>query len=43
MCPEVFVMNPVSEKAELGDLSPVITDEVYLTAAFCPEKCIEIK
>ena len=43
MCPEVFRMDPVSEKAELVSVDPTITDNVYLTAAFCPEKCIEIK
>jgi len=43
MCPEVFRMDPVSEKAELVRVNPTVTDEVYQTAAFCPEKCIEIK
>jgi ferredoxin len=42
MCPEVFQMDPAGEKAELIDPNPVITDEVYQAAAFCPEKCIEI-
>jgi ferredoxin len=42
MCPDVFRMDPVTEKAELIDPAPVITDEVYQAAAFCPEKCIEI-
>lgn len=43
MCPEVFRMDPVSEKAELVTVDPELTENVYLTAAFCPEKCIEIK
>ncbi len=42
MCPDVFRVDPVTEKAELLDIAPVLTDEIYLTAAFCPEKCIEI-
>ena len=42
MCPDVFRMDPVTEKAELVDTAPVLTDEVYQAAAFCPEKCIEI-
>jgi ferredoxin len=42
MCPEVFRMDPVTEKAELLDTTPKITDETYQAAAFCPEKCIEI-
>ena len=42
MCPDVFRMDPVSEKAELLTTSPVITDEIYQAAAFCPEKGIEI-
>ncbi len=42
MCPEVFRMDPVMEKAELVNINPVLSDEVYQAAAFCPEKCIEI-
>lgn len=42
MCPDVFRMDEVTEKAELVTTSPVITDEVYQAAAFCPEKCIKI-
>ena len=42
MCPDVFRMDEVTEKAELVAVSPVITDEVFQAAAFCPEKCIEI-
>ena len=43
MCPQVFRMDPVSEKAELVSISPTVTDEIYKIVAFCPEKCIEIK
>lgn len=42
MCPDVFRMNEVTEKAELVTTSPDITDEVYQAVAFCPEKCIQI-
>jgi len=42
LCPQVFRLYPISEKAELISLQPEITDEVYQAAAFCPEKCIEI-
>ncbi|RUM33906.1 MAG: ferredoxin [Desulfobulbus sp.] len=42
MCPDVFRMDPVLEKAELVTSTPEITDDVYLAAAYCPEKCIEI-
>ncbi|HHB74960.1 MAG TPA: ferredoxin [Desulfobulbus sp.] len=42
LCPQVFRLDPVSEKAELISLQPEVTDEVYQAAAFCPEKCIEI-
>lgn len=43
MCPQVFRLDPVSEKAELVSLKPEVTREVYQAAAFCPEKCIEIR
>jgi ferredoxin len=42
MCPDVFEMDEITEKAELVDITPKITDEVYQAAAFCPEKCIKI-
>jgi len=42
MCPDVFRMDEVTEKAELVTVAPDITDEVYQAAAYCPEKCIEI-
>lgn len=43
MCPSVFRLDPVTNKAELTSAAPEITDEVYQAAAYCPEKCIEIK
>ena len=42
MCPEVFRIDELTEKAELIDIAPDITDEIYQAAAFCPEKCIKI-
>ena len=42
MCPEVFRMDEVTEKAELVEVVPKLTDEVFQAAAFCPEKCIQI-
>ena len=42
MCPDVFRIDKVTEKAELVTTSPDISDEVYQAAAFCPEKCIKI-
>jgi len=42
LCPQVFRLDPTTEKAELISLQPEITDDVYQAAAFCPEKCIEI-
>ncbi len=42
MCPEVFSMDSVTEKADLVSVNPEVTDEVYQAAAFCPEKCIKI-
>lgn len=42
MCPEVFFFDETSGKAALVVPEPIITDEVYQAAAYCPEKCIEI-
>ena len=42
MCPEVFHFDQTSGKAALVEPDPVVTDEVYQAAAYCPEKCIEI-
>lgn len=43
MCPEVFRMDSMMEKAELITVTPEITDAVYQAAAFCPEKCIKVR
>ncbi len=43
MCPEVFRLDETTEKAELVDIEPTITDAIYQAAAFCPEKCIQIE
>lgn len=42
MCPEVFRLDEILEKAELMGTSPEISDAVYQAAAYCPEKCITI-
>ena len=42
MCPDVFVLNPLTEKAELISPDQEVTDPVRLAAAYCPEKCIII-
>ncbi len=43
MCPDVFRLDQTTEKAELIQPEPELTDDVYQAAAFCPEKCIEIR
>ena len=43
ICPEVFRLDSITEKAELVAPSPAVTDAVYQAAAFCPEKCIQIE
>jgi ferredoxin len=43
MCPEVFRLDSLTEKAELVAAAPAVTDAVYQAAAFCPEKCIQIE
>ena len=43
ICPDVFRLDELTEKAALVSLEPEITEDVYKAAAFCPEKCIEIK
>lgn len=40
MCPEVFVLDPLTGKAELLDPDQQITEAIRQAAAFCPEKCI---
>jgi len=42
MCPDVFVLNPLTEKAELISPDQEVTEPVRQAAAFCPEKCILI-
>jgi ferredoxin len=42
MCPDVFRMDEVTEKAELVEVDPEITDDIHQAAAFCPEKCIRV-
>ena len=42
MCPDVFVLNPLTEKAELISPDQEVTESVRQAAAFCPEKCIII-
>ncbi len=43
ICPDVFKMDSMGEKAELLTVAPAITDAVWQAAAFCPEKCIAVK
>ncbi len=43
ICPDVFKMDSMGEKAELVTVMPAITDTVWQAAAFCPEKCIVVK
>ncbi len=40
MCPSVFVLNPLTEKAELIVPDQAVTAAILEAAAFCPEKCI---
>ncbi|WP_339138348.1 MAG: ferredoxin [Candidatus Electrothrix sp. GW3-4] len=42
ICPDVFYIDEVTEKAGLVSPSPYITDALRQAAAFCPEKCIAI-
>ena len=43
MCPDVFRFDEATDKATLVVAEPLITEEVRMAAAFCPEKCIEIE
>ncbi len=43
MCPDIFTLNEMTEKAELIHPDPEITDAIRQAAAFCPEKCIDIE
>ena len=40
ICPEVFAMDDVGEKAILVNPGAAITDKVEEAAAYCPQKCI---
>ena len=40
MCPDVFVLDPLTEKAELISPDQEVTESVRQAAVFCPEKCI---
>ena len=43
MCPDVFRLDKITRKAALVAEPSEITDAIRQAAAFCPEKCIEIK
>ena len=43
LCPTVFCLDEVSGKAQLLSPEPEITAAVHQAAAYCPEKCIEIR
>jgi ferredoxin len=40
MCPDVFVLNRLTGKAELIDPDQKVTEAIRQATAFCPEKCI---
>ena len=42
ICPGVFKMDELSEKAVLINPKPEITDKVLEAIAYCPESCIEL-
>ncbi|MDW7772388.1 MAG: ferredoxin [Desulfobulbaceae bacterium] len=42
ICPEVFRLDTLTEKAALTVPEPAITGTVLQAASFCPEKCIAI-
>lgn len=43
LCPDVFRLDEMTGKAELVTPEPEITEAVFEAAAYCPEKCIEIR
>ena len=43
MCPDVFVLNPLTGKAELIFPDQQVSEAIRQAAAFCPEKCICIE
>lgn len=42
VCPEIFKMNEVLEKADLLVYKVPLTEALEKAVAFCPEQCIEI-
>lgn len=40
MCPDIFLLNPLTGKAELIDSNQEVTEAVRQAATFCPERCI---
>ena len=43
MCPDVFVLNPLTGKAELIVPDQQVSEAIRQAAAFCPEKCLLIE
>jgi len=43
LCPDVFVLNPLTGKAELIDPDQQPDEAICQAAAYCPEKCIHIE
>jgi ferredoxin len=43
ICPEVFLLDSMTEKAGLKMIPPEFSEAVRQAAAFCPEKCIELR
>ncbi len=40
LCPDVFLINELTGKADLVHEDAQINDEVLQAIAYCPEKCI---
>lgn len=43
ICPEVFRMNPATEKAEATSDTVQCSESLERAVAMCPEKCIEME
>lgn len=43
MCPNVFILNELTGKAELIHPDQRVTEAIREAAAYCPEKCILIE
>lgn len=43
MCPDVFRLNELTDRAELINPDQEVTEAIREAAAYCPEKCIEIE